>query len=198
VEPRPESPLPPERVRQEMVQLWGRLGPYWGISPSTARVYAWLLSRPDEADGEEIADALGISRGASSMATRELLDWGLVQSDRRRGSRRVTYRPELELAQVVRNIVQTRKRREWDPILEKVRTWREGLGEEAGTDDPEEAAWLKERLGAIEGVVALIDSLAESFLKGGVIQRLALEALVGAANRRRPKQGRGRPKQGAR
>ena len=32
-------------VREAFVQLWGSLGPFWGIAPTTARVHSWLLSR---------------------------------------------------------------------------------------------------------------------------------------------------------
>ena len=169
-----------EAIREEFVRLWGSMGPFWGVPPTTARVYGWLLSRPDSATADEIVDGLGLSRGAVSMACRELRDWGLVHDDRASGSRQSSYRPETDLEKAIRNIVQTRKRREWDPILEHLRTWIPKLTAERSPD----AQIFRDRLKAIEALVGLADSMAESFLKGGMVNRLGLKVLVAAAGRK--------------
>jgi DNA-binding transcriptional regulator GbsR (MarR family) len=169
-----------ESARASFAELWGRMGPFWGVSPTTARVYGWLLSLPDGATAQRIADELGMSRGAVSMATRELRDWGLALAERQVGSRQTLYRPETDLEKAIRSIVQTRKRREWDPILEHLRESIDVLGAERS----EEARVFRERMASIEALVALADSMAESFLKGGMVQRLGLKALVSAAHRK--------------
>lgn len=169
-----------DAVREEFVRLWGSMGPFWGVPPTTARVYGWLLSRPDSATADEIVEGLGLSRGAVSMACRELRDWGLIHDDRAAGSRQSSYRPETDLEKAIRNIVQTRKRREWDPILEHLRTWIPKL---AGERSPE-AQVFRDRLKALEALVGLADSMAESFLKGGMVHRLGLKVLVATAGRR--------------
>ena len=112
-----------EAVRKEFVQLWGSMGPFWGVSPATARIYGWLISRKDSATADEIMEGLEMSRGAVSMACRELRDWGLVALEKESGTRQLSYRPETDLEKAMRNIVQARKRREWDPILERLREW---------------------------------------------------------------------------
>jgi len=168
------------RVRDELRALWGRLGPFWGVPPSTARVYAHLLSTADAADGESIAEALAMSRGAVSTACRELADWGLVHAARPTGSRRVLYRVEESPERVIRGIVRTRKRREWDPILENVRAWRAALA--AGRS--REAVVLRQRLAEIEGLVGLVDSMADAFLQGRIVPRLGMKALVRAARKK--------------
>ena len=109
-----------EEVQGGLVELWGRLAPFWGVAPTTARVHGWLLGRDEPADGQGIADGLGASRGAVSMACRELMDWGLVLTERPSGSRRVLYRAETDLERAIRGIVATRKRREWDPLTEPI------------------------------------------------------------------------------
>ncbi len=174
-----------ERIREDFVGLWGRMGSFWGVSPATGRVYGWLLTQADPQDAEAIRAGLDMSRGAVSMACRELQDWNLVQAHRVPGGRRVEYVPETNLERAVRSIVSTRKRREWDPILERLREWIPELKD----DDSREGAVLKERLVAIEGIVALVDELADQFLKGGVVQRLGLKLLV--ANARRKGRGKG-------
>src|SRR5438128_2540918 len=86
-------------------------------------MYAWLLCQAEPQEAEVIGETLGISRGAVSMGCAELVDWRLVHADRVAGSRRIVYRPETDPARVLRSILQTRKRREWDPILEHLRPW---------------------------------------------------------------------------
>lgn len=172
-------------VRQAFVQLWGSLGPFWGISPTTARVYSWLLSLPEAASTDQIMAGLEMSRGAVSMACRELRDWGLIFPEKAPGSRRITFRPATDLEKVIRNIVQIRKRREWDPVLESLREWIPRLE----VDSSAEAAILRERLQSIEALIALADSMVEVFLKGGLVGRMGLKLLVKKAIDDRARQG---------
>ena len=167
----------PDDVRTELVELFGRLGRFWGISASTARVYGWLLARESAETTEAIMQGAGASRGAVSMATTELLDWGLVLAEREAGSRRTRYRVETDLARVIRNIVRTRKRREWDPLLEKIREWIPRLEE----DRSGKSAALLGRLRTLERSVAAADSMAALFLEGGRLTDLGLHAIVAAA-----------------
>ena len=169
-----------DEVRDEFVQLWGRLGPFWGIPPTAARVYAYLISCSEPVDAETIMEDLEMSRGAVSMACRELGDWGLVLSERRPGERRQLYRIEEDEGQVIRGIVATRKRREWDPLLQNVNRWRGELGRERSR----EATVLRERLGEIAGLVSLVDSIADSFLQGGTIPKLGLKGLIAMARKK--------------
>lgn len=162
-------------IRSDFVQLWGSLGTFWGVSPTTARVFGWLLSRSEPADAEEIVEGLDMSRGAVSMACRELREWGLVLTERPLGSRRTLYQPETDLEKLVRNVIQIRKRREWDPILEHLREWVPALE----ADPSDEARVFAERLRAIETLVEVADSVVERFLKGGTVTKLGLKLLVG-------------------
>ena len=65
-------------LRAAFVNLWGRMGPLWGIPPTAARVYGWLIASDEAADAETISGALELSRGGVSMALKELRDWGLI------------------------------------------------------------------------------------------------------------------------
>lgn len=161
-------------VRHDFVQLWGRMAPYWGISPTTAKVYSFLLSRSEPASTDEIMSGLGMSRGAVSMACRELREWGLLFPEKEAGERRVSFRPATDLEKVIRNIVQTRKRREWDPLLECLREWIPRL---EASDSPD-AVVLRERLESMEALVARVDAVTEIFLKGGLVSRLGLKLLA--------------------
>lgn len=173
-------------VRDDFVQLWGSLGTFWGVSPTTARVFGWLFSRHEPADANEIMDGLELSRGAVSMACRELREWGLVTTETAAGVRRTLYRPVTDLERVVRHVIQIRKRREWDPILENLRKWIPELE----SDPSPEAAVFAERLRAIETLVDLADTMAERFLSGDTVSNLGLKVLVGQIPGRRKKQNK--------
>ena len=142
------------RIADDFVQLWGRLGPLWGVTPVAARMYAWLLCQAEPQEAEVI-----------------------VHADRVAGSRRIVYRPETDPERVIRSILQTRKRREWDPILEHLRPW---LADLRG-DRSAEAARLRARLEAIERLITVADEFADRFLQGSRVQRLGLKAVVAFA-----------------
>lgn len=162
------------RVRESFVQLWGSLGTFWGVPPTTARVFGWLLSRAEPADAEEIMAGLELSRGAVSMACRELREWGLIAAEKAAGSRRVVYRAESDLEKLSRHVVEIRKRREWDPILRSLQEWIPQLER----DPAPGAAVLLERLKSIAALVATADSLVEGFLRGGAVSDHALRQLT--------------------
>lgn len=161
------------RVRDELVMLWDRLGPLWGVSPSAARVHGWLLTQAEPQEAEEIADGLTMSRGAVSMACTELEEWGVVTVERQAGSRRQLYRPVTDLEQVIRSIIQVRKQREWDPLLTQLDRWLEMLEGDRG-----DGVDVRSRLERLRGVIALTDRMAMQFLKGGALGSLGLKALV--------------------
>lgn len=163
-----------ETVRHDFVRLWAAMAPFWGISPTTAKVYSWLLSRAGTADADEIVHGLELSRGAVSMACRDLRDWGLIFPEKEPGSRRITYRPATDLETMIRSIVQTRKRREWDPIVEKLREWIPLLSE----DESDDAVTFLNRLEGIEALVTRADTVIERFLKGGIVSRIGLRILA--------------------
>jgi DNA-binding transcriptional regulator GbsR (MarR family) len=175
-------------VRQQFVQLWGTMGPFWGISPTTARVYSWLLSKAEPADADEIMTGLDLSRGAVSMACRELREWHLIVVEKGPGSRRDLYRPATDLEQVIRNIISIRKRREWDPVLESLRQWIPRLA----ADRSKEADIFRRRLQSIESLVGGADAMVELFLKGGLVGKVGLKMLISAtqSSARREPSGR--------
>jgi len=179
-----------EEIREEFVQLWGHLAGFWGITPAAGRVVGWLIGQAEPADGETLASELGMSRGAVSMALKELSDWGLVRVERVPGSRRLLYHPETEIDRVIRNIIQTRKRREWDPMLQHLDTWLPRLKGQRS----KEAQVLRERLEEIQTVIGAVDEMAASFLAGGVVQNLGLELLLNKTRRRLKKRAAKREK----
>lgn len=164
------------------MQLWGALGTFWGVPPTTARVFGWLMARSEPADAQEIMAGLELSRGAVSMACRELREWKLIAPERVAGARRVVYRPETDLERILRNVVEIRKRREWDPIRENMRDWIPALEAQSSSESgvsPENAVFLR-RLRSIDQLMERVDSIAEFLLNGGTVTDFGLKAVLGA------------------
>jgi DNA-binding transcriptional regulator GbsR (MarR family) len=140
-------------------------------------VHAWLLGHAEPQEAEQIAAGLASSRGAVSMACAELVDWGVIVAEKPPGSRRVLYRPVSDVEQIIRKIAQTRKRREWDPLLAHLDRALDALD----ADRSGGATEVRDRLDRIRGVVSLVDRMSERFLQGGALGALGLKALVRAA-----------------
>jgi DNA-binding transcriptional regulator GbsR (MarR family) len=115
------------------------------------------------------------------MACKELREWGLILSEPVAGARRTRHRVDADLERVMRNIIEHRKRREWDPILEQLRAWLPRLQADRSPD----SAIFRARLLAIESCLAAADAMAQSFLQGGTLERLDLDILVQKSTPRR-------------
>jgi DNA-binding transcriptional regulator GbsR (MarR family) len=71
------------------VERWSRILAAEGLPPVAGRLWAWLLvCEPAEQTVDEIAEAIGASRGAISGAVRWLEPSGLIHRSRRPGDRR--------------------------------------------------------------------------------------------------------------
>lgn len=79
--------------RREYVEEFGLLFGQFGLSRMLGRVLGVLMiSDPPERSAEELAEALGASRGSISQTTRSLIQMGLVQRWARPGERRDYFR----------------------------------------------------------------------------------------------------------
>ena len=51
-----------EKAKDDFIDLWGQLGPNWGINKTMAQIHALLLISPSVLSTDEIMDQLKISR----------------------------------------------------------------------------------------------------------------------------------------
>lgn len=78
---------------QQFVDRWSAILALEGLPPVAGRLWAWLLvCEPEDQTVEEIAEAIGASRGAISGAFRMLEPSGLIIRSKRRGERREYWR----------------------------------------------------------------------------------------------------------
>lgn len=78
---------------QQFIDRWSAILAQEGLPPVAGRLWAWLMvCEPPEQTVEEIAQAIGASRGAISGAVRMLEPSGLIIRSKRRGDRREYWR----------------------------------------------------------------------------------------------------------
>ena len=111
--------LPP--LQEEFVLHFGEMGSRWGINRTVGQIYALLFVTERPLNAEEIAESLGFSRSNVSMGLKELQAWKLVRLKHFPGDRREYFTTPQDLWEIVRTLVEERKRREIDPTLSKLR-----------------------------------------------------------------------------
>jgi len=126
--------LPP--VIQTFVLHFGEMGSRWGINRTVGQIYALLFLSKEPLNADEIVDALGVSRSNVSMGLKELQAWSLVRLQHRPGDRRDYFSTPDDIWQIVRTLVDERKKREIDPTQTLLR---EVLMQQPRTDEERHA-----------------------------------------------------------
>lgn len=138
-------------VMHRYVVHWGEMGSRWGINRSVAQIHALLYLAPEALHADEIAETLGIARSNVSVGIKELLAWDLIQTTHTLGDRRDFFQAQKDPWEVIRIIVEGRKRRELDPTLAFLRDCVAGFKKD--TETPPE---VRER---IEGQLEFMETL---------------------------------------
>lgn len=111
--------LPP--LVQTFVLHFGEMGSRWGINRTVGQIYALLFVAPQPLCADEIVERLGLSRSNVSMGLKELQAWNLVRLQHVPGDRRDYFSTPDDIWQIVRTLVEERKKREVDPTLTLLR-----------------------------------------------------------------------------
>jgi DNA-binding transcriptional regulator GbsR (MarR family) len=111
--------LPP--LVQTFVLHFGEMGSRWGINRTVGQIYAVLFVAERPLNADEIVERLGVSRSNVSMGLKELQSWNLVRLQHRPGDRRDYFATPDDVWQIVRTLVEERKKREIDPTLTLLR-----------------------------------------------------------------------------
>lgn len=73
----------------------------WALPRNTGRVYAYLLIQKDPASLSKIAEDLGIAKSGVSVATRQLVGFGMARTIAARGSRQLSYEALVSLEAIL-------------------------------------------------------------------------------------------------
>jgi DNA-binding transcriptional regulator GbsR (MarR family) len=120
-------------VMQRYIVHWGEMGSRWGMNRSVAQIHALLYLAADGLHADEIAETLGIARSNVSVGIKELIAWELVQVTHSLGDRRDFFVAQHDPWEVIRVIIEGRKRREIDPTVTVLRECVELLKTESET-----------------------------------------------------------------
>ena len=106
---------------QRYIVHWGEMGSRWGMNRSVAQIHALLYLSEKPLNADEIGETLGIARSNVSTGLKELASWELVQVTHVLGDRRDFFTAQHDTWEVIRVIIEGRKRREIDPTLAALR-----------------------------------------------------------------------------
>ena len=105
---------------QEYILLWGEMGSHWGVNRSVSQIHALLYLSDRPLHAEEICESLNLARSNVSTALKELQGYDIVRRTHVIGDRRDHFVAELDLWDMFMAIVAERKRREIDPIINRL------------------------------------------------------------------------------
>jgi DNA-binding transcriptional regulator GbsR (MarR family) len=111
--------LPP--LVQTFVLHFGEMGSRWGINRTVGQIYALLFISEEPLNADDIVERLGVSRSNVSMGLKELQAWNLVRHQHVPGDRRDYFSTPDDIWQIVRTLVEERKKREIDPTMTLLR-----------------------------------------------------------------------------
>ncbi|MAU01781.1 MAG: hypothetical protein CL608_31990 [Anaerolineaceae bacterium] len=155
-------------VNDSTVAGLGRLARFFGFSEVMGRLYGTLLMNPEPLSLDDLADTLRISKGSVSMNMRALERWGMATEVWMRGERKKYYQAESDLWQVIRNVLDSRERREVQMALQVLN---ESVGKLQSANDqlsPEEQELAKYYLERIDDLQAFFE-----------FAQMALETVLG-------------------
>lgn len=92
-----------------VVDAVGHVIDFWKFKRNQGRVWALLYLRDKAMTAQEIQDALGLSKGAVSMLTRELEQWGVVLRVRDPSDPNWRFAAESDLMKMVGRVVEERE-----------------------------------------------------------------------------------------
>ncbi len=111
--------LPP--LIQTFVLHFGEMGSRWGINRTVGQIYALLYISEKPLNADEICEALGFSRSNVSMGLKELDAWQLIRLKHLPGDRRDHFTTPEDVWEIVRTLVEQRRKREIEPTLTMLR-----------------------------------------------------------------------------
>ena len=145
-------------VMQRYIVHWGEMGSRWGLNRSVAQIHALLFLSPKPLNADEIAETLEIARSNVSGGLKELLAWNLVHVTHTLGDRRDFFEAQQDTWEVIRVIIEGRKRRELDPTLVFLKDCVTALQTDAQTP-PEVAARITGQLEFMQTLTSWYESI---------------------------------------
>lgn len=166
-------------VNESTVAGLGRLARFFGFNEVMGRLYGTLLLHPEPLSLDHLTDQLEISKGSVSMNMRDLERWGMAKEVWVRGERKKYYQAESDLWQVIRNVLNSRERREVQLAIQVLSQSIEKLQadqHELTAEERELAAYYLERIADLQAFFQFAQMALETVLGG--VDTLDFEAVT--------------------
>ncbi|HFQ93863.1 MAG TPA: hypothetical protein ENK32_07635 [Anaerolineae bacterium] len=154
-------------VNESTVAGMGRLAGFFGFNEVMGRLYGTLLMHPEPLSLDDLASGLKISKGSVSMNMRSLERWGMAEEVWVRGERKKYYTAVPDLWQVIRNVLNSRERREVQLAIQVLSESVEKLrsaGDELTPEERELAQFYLERIGDLQAFFTVAQLALEMVL----------------------------------
>ncbi len=148
-------------AKMEFVQTWGSIGSAWGIPRSMAQIHALLLASNEALSTEEVMETIKLSRGNVNINMRELINWRLVSKQSKLGERKEFFTAQHDIMSMAQNIVEERKRRELEPVLDLLCR----LKNEQLEGNNKEVEHFKKLMQELDDFIKQLDQLSDIWLK---------------------------------
>ncbi|MEO7110254.1 MAG: MarR family transcriptional regulator [Polyangiaceae bacterium] len=155
---------------------------FWNFKRNHGRVWALLYLRDCALSQSELQDALGLSKGAASMITRELETWGVIRRVRAPGDAPWRFEAETDLMRMIGRVLREREAE----LVQRVRHDLEEAERLARPGPPE----VRRRLARLSALALLVDGALRTFVAtarfdaSGVVRVLLPNAI---RDRKRPR-----------
>ncbi|MBY0611163.1 MAG: GbsR/MarR family transcriptional regulator [Beijerinckiaceae bacterium] len=165
-------------MTQDFVLHFGEMGSRWGINRTVGQIYALLFISSEPLNADDIVDQLGFSRSNVSMGLKELQAWNLVRLKHLPDDRRDYFHTPADIWEILRTLVEERKKREIDPTLSVLR---ELVMQQPSSPDE---TYAQQRMREMAGVIELVtdwyddvkrldtDRLAQLLSLGAKVQKI--------------------------
>jgi len=105
-------------IQEDFIQQWGILGTQWGINRTMAQIHALLMTTTNDLSTDEVMEKLEVSRGNAHSNLKELVNWGLIKVNTRKGDRKEYFEASKDVWNIFRCVTEGRLKREIIPALE--------------------------------------------------------------------------------
>lgn len=142
-----------------VVDAVGHVIEFWGFKRNQGRVWALLYLRGRPMSAQELMEELALSKGAVSMLTRELEQWGVIRRVREPGKGVWLFVAEKDLMRMIGRVVREREAGMIARVREDLEE-AEDLARRAGGVSKEEL----ERIGRMRRLASLVETALKLFL----------------------------------
>ena len=114
-----EPPSPTDPI-QQMADTIGQMMEFWGFKHIMGRLWTTLYLSSYPLSAPELAQRMGVSSGAVSMAIRDLMQWGAIRKMCLKDSRKDHYTAEKNIWKLVSRVLAQREGRRIEAAFENI------------------------------------------------------------------------------